>query len=95
MSVDNTREMVERISWFSPVDYEILMFYDEHDVGVTAKSLAYNIDYNRKYVNQRVRVLEDAGFFTNTNGIYELTDFGRDFLAGRVDADEVEALGDD
>ncbi|AFK18626.1 MarR family transcriptional regulator [Haloferax mediterranei ATCC 33500] len=86
--------MVERISWFSPADYEIFLFFEAHDIGATSKVVAHNIDYNDVYVNKRMRVLEDAGFFTNTNGIYELTDFGRAFLAGEVEAAEVEALDD-
>jgi Mn-dependent DtxR family transcriptional regulator len=85
MSDDIIEEMVERISWFSPVDYEIFLFFEEHEVALTAKSLAHNIDYNRRYVNERMRVLENAGLFQNTDGIYELTDFGREFLAGEVD----------
>ncbi|WP_396614107.1 MarR family transcriptional regulator (plasmid) [Haloferax sp. S1W] len=89
MSADSLKEMVERISWFSPVDYEILMFFEKYDIGLTAKSLAYNIEYNRKYVNERMRVLEDIGLFSNEGGIYELTDFGREFLAGNVDEDEL------
>ncbi|KAB1193641.1 MarR family transcriptional regulator [Haloferax sp. MBLA0076] len=84
--------MVERISWFSPADYEILLFFDACDIGATSKVVAYNIDYNDVYVNKRMRVLEDAGFFTNDNGIYELTDFGRAFLNGEVEVSEVEAL---
>jgi len=90
MSEDIVKEMVERISWFSPVDYEILMFFEKYDIGLTAKSLAYNIDYNRKYVNERMRVLESASLFSNDNGIYELTEFGREFLAGNVDEDELK-----
>lgn len=81
--------MVERVSWFSPVDYEILLFFEEHDIAVTAKSIAANIDYHRQYVNKRMRTLEDAGLFSNENGIYELTDFGRDFLSGDVDESEL------
>ncbi|RLM31507.1 MarR family transcriptional regulator, partial [Haloarcula sp. Atlit-120R] len=38
--------MVEIISWFSPADYEILLFYESHDIGATSKVVAYNIDYN-------------------------------------------------
>ncbi|ELZ95025.1 phage PhiH1 repressor protein [Haloferax mucosum ATCC BAA-1512] len=89
MSDDFLREMVNRISWFSPVDYEIMIFYEQHDIAVTAKSIAANIDYHRQYVNKRMRVLENAGLFSNTDGIYSLTDFGREFLAGNVSEDEL------
>lgn len=34
-----------------------------------------------------MRVLEDTGLFENTDGIYELTDLGREFLAGDHEED--------
>ncbi|MUV57215.1 MarR family transcriptional regulator [Halogeometricum sp. CBA1124] len=81
--------MVQHVSWFSKVDYEIFLFFEDHDIGATAKVVAYNIDYSDNYVNRRLRVLESAGFFTNEGGVYELTDFGRDFLEGDLDEDNI------
>ncbi|SFR34068.1 hypothetical protein SAMN04488124_0401 [Halogeometricum limi] len=81
--------MVQHISWFSNVDYEIFLFFEEHDIGATAKVVAYNIGYDSNYVNRRLRALESAGLFSNDGGIYELTDFGREFIEGEVDEDEL------
>ncbi|WP_233511909.1 MarR family transcriptional regulator [Haloferax sp. Atlit-12N] len=84
------KEMVERISWFKDgVDYEILLFYESYDIGATAKVVAYNIDYGQNYVNARMKMMERAGLFSNEEGVYELTDLGREFLAGDVGEDEL------
>jgi predicted transcriptional regulator len=85
--------MVERVSWFSPVDYEIFLFYEEHDILASAKVVAANIDYDRQYVNKRLRKLEDSGLFESEDGLYRLSDEGRKFLDGRLSVDQVEALG--
>ncbi|RDZ39372.1 phage repressor protein [Haloferax sp. Atlit-19N] len=89
MSSDDAQEMVERISWFSPVDYEILLFFEKHDIGVSPKIMAYNIEYDRQYVYRRLKVLNDADLLINDDGVYRLSDFGRKFLAGNVDEDEL------
>ncbi len=89
MSTDALREMVERISWFSPVDYEIFLFLETHDILVSPKILAENIGYDRQYVYKRLRVLTEAELLESNDGIYELTDLGRKFLAGDVDEDDL------
>ncbi|WP_200820873.1 MarR family transcriptional regulator [Halobellus limi] len=81
--------MVERISWFSPVDYEIFLFLEDHDILISPKMLAENIEYDRQYVYKRLRVLTEAGLLESDDGIYELTDLGRDFLAGDVGEDDL------
>ena len=86
---ENVREMVERISWFSPVDYEIFLFFENHDILVSPKVLAENIDYDRQYVYKRLRVLTGAGLLESSDGIYELTDLGRKFLAGELNEDDI------
>lgn len=95
MADPDIQEMVERISWFSPVDYEILSFFDTHDIWASAQVVAKNIGYNRRYVNGRLNELEKQGLFHSEKGIYELTDFGRRFLAGEVDESELSDLEGD
>lgn len=90
MVVPSKDEMVERVSWFSPVDYEILMFFRKHDIILNAKIVAANIDYDRVYVNKRMRKLEKENILQNTDGIYELTDFGRKFLRGDIPPEDLE-----
>lgn len=84
------KRMVERVEWFSPVDYEILDFFDAHDIIINPASLAANIGYEDGYVADRCIVLTNADILQRHPGPkYELSDFGRDLLAGEVDADEI------
>ena len=88
-------EMVERVSWFSPVDYEILLFFENHDIEASAKVISANIEYDRQYVSKRLRELADESLLqkNDESGLYELSEHGRDFLAGDLNASDLE--GDD
>jgi DNA-binding IclR family transcriptional regulator len=74
----------------SPVDYEILEFFEEHDIVVSAAVLAANIDYDRQYVNRHLNELADEGLLTSDDGMYSLSERGRAFLAGDLDGSEFE-----
>lgn len=88
---DRYEEMVERVDWFAPVDYEILQFYEQHDIQATAKVIAANIEYDRQYVNKRCNRLTDAGLLLKQEGgLFELSNSGRAFLAGELDAEDLE-----
>jgi len=96
MSGDNWLEsVVERIEWMSPVHYEILEWFSDHDIIISPRDLALNIDYTRKYIGQECRTLTEVGFLKNEGGKFSLSDLGRQFLAGDLDADEVEDLDPD
>lgn len=82
--------MVFRVSWFTPADYAILRFYDEHDISISAKGLARNIDYSRQYINRRLNALADAGLLVRDDELYALSDRGRTFLTGDLDPADVE-----
>jgi len=93
MDDESTREMVERVSWFSPVDYEILMFFEDHDILASPKVIGSNIEYDRQYVSKRCRKLMGANLLRkDETNLYELTDFGRQFLAGDVEPAEIEQV---
>lgn len=81
--------MVERVEWFSPIHYEILDFFDNHGIYISPRDLAVNIDYTRKYVGNECRTLAEAGLLENDDGMYRLSDQGRAFLAGEIDADDI------
>lgn len=85
-------EMVERVSWFSPVDYEILLFFGNHDIEASAKVISANIEYDRQYVNKRLRELAEEGLLQKNeeSGLYELSELGREFLSGDLDASDLE-----
>lgn len=85
-------EMVERVSWFSPIDYEILLFYDKYDILASAKVISVNIDYTRQYTNKRLNKLTAEGLLEqdDESGLFGLSDRGRRFLAGDLDASDLE-----
>jgi DNA-binding IclR family transcriptional regulator len=73
-----------------PVHYEILDFFSEHDIWISARGLSQNIDYERSYVSEECTTLVDGGLLQKDGTIYSLTDQGRAFLAGDLDADDLE-----
>jgi len=90
MGPDSLGSMVERVSWFSPIDYEILLFFERHNIKISPKGLSVNIDYDRTYTGKRLSKLADAGLFESSGGVYQLSDLGERFIAGEVDTEELE-----
>lgn len=89
-------EMVDRVSWFSTIDFHIFGFFEDHDIQVPPKVLGENIGYHPAYVGRRLRTFRDIGLLDqNDNQYYELSDLGREFLAGDLAREEVEALDPD
>lgn len=83
--------MVERVPWMAPVDYEILLFFDEHPIQISPKVLAANIDYDRQYVGKRCSTLADAELLESVGiGLYQLTETGHAYLEGELDVSELE-----
>lgn len=83
--------MVERVDWMSPIDYFILRFYEEHDIEASPKVVAANIDYDRVYTSKRLKELVSEGLMEQgDNGLYSLTDRGRAFIEGDLDANDLE-----
>lgn len=88
---EELRRMVERVDWMAPAHYEILSFFDNHDIIINPSSLALNIDYDSaQYLSDSCNELADAGLLVKHPGPkFELSDRGRAFLAGDVDPDEL------
>lgn len=85
--------MPGRISWFSPIDYHFWRFFENHDIQISVKGVAANIGYDADYTGRRLRKMRDAGLLLqNDDGLYELSDLGREFLAGDLPVEEVEEL---
>lgn len=85
--------MVQRVEWFAKSDYPLLSFFEDHDIQVSPKVVGENLDYHPGYIGRRLRALRDAGLLDqHDSGLYELSDLGRQFLAGEVSAEEIEAL---
>lgn len=78
--------MRKRADWMVPSDDPILEFV-EHVGEVTPAVIARNLDLHRKYVNRRVRELAEWGLLESTgDGFYTITEAGRGYLAGELDA---------
>lgn len=88
--------MVRRVHWFSKGDYPLFGFFEEHDIQVSPKVAGENLGYHPGYIGRRLRALRDAGLLVqHENGLYELSDLGRTFLAGELSDDEIESLDPD
>ena len=83
--------MRPRVDWMTRADDYILEFFENTDIRATPKVVAVNIDYSRQYVNGRIRTLESHGLLEKTEpGLYQITDRGRAYLAGELDADDLD-----
>lgn len=84
--------MRPRVEWMTRADDYILEFFEDTEIVATPHVVSANIDYSRQYVNRRIRTLSENGLLENTgNGLYRITDRGRAYLAGEVDADELSS----
>lgn len=74
-------------------DDRILELLDESDLILSPGILAVNLDYSRSWVSQRIKKLVDADLIRKVDGgHYEITDRGRAYLEGEIDAEELEDL---
>jgi predicted transcriptional regulator len=72
-------------------DNRILELLDESDLILSPGVMAVNLDYTRNWVSRRVSKLLDAGLVERVNGAYyRITDKGRSYLSGELDAEELE-----
>lgn len=75
----------------SPVDYEIMLFFQEHPIQVSPKVLAANIEYDRQYLSKRCGRLVEAGLLESVDtGLYQLSESGEAYLDGELDGSELE-----
>ena len=73
-------------------DNRILEFLDEKDIVATPQVIAANIDYNRLYVNERIRVLAQNKLVEKDDKpLYQITERGRQYLEGELDVDDLPA----
>ncbi len=91
----NLELMVEEVEWMSRVDQSILEFMIRCDEGralLTPKVIAENIHYTRSYVGNRLRdpLMKYGLVNAQGSGFYRLTDDGRAYLAGDLDASQLE-----
>ena len=83
--------MRPRVDWMNQTDDRILDLLDESDLTLSPAVVAVNLDYSRNWVSRRMSRLEDAELVEKVDGsYYRITDRGRAYLEGELDADELE-----
>ena len=83
--------MRPRVDWMNQTDDRILELLDESDLILTPAVMARNLDYTRNWISRRVGKLESAGLIEPIDsGYYRISDRGRAYLAGDLDAGDLE-----
>ncbi|ARS89859.1 hypothetical protein [Natrarchaeobaculum aegyptiacum] len=81
--------MRKRADWMTRTDDEILEYLDEQGAG-TPKAIADAIDRNNQYIGVRCRTLASYGLVEKpSRGFYVITDDGRSYLEGELDASKL------
>lgn len=74
-----------------PIDERILEALDSSGMILSPSVIAINIDKSRGEVNRRLSDLVDHGLVDRVKrGYYEITDTGEAYLAGEIDASQLE-----
>lgn len=86
--------MAVRLSpgWMTKADDRILEYLEE-EVKASPGEIADDerIDYERKYIQRRLKKLTDAGLITRVHrGQYLLSDTGAGYLAGQKDLSDLD-----
>ncbi|SDQ62356.1 helix-turn-helix domain-containing protein [Natronobacterium texcoconense] len=83
--------MRKRAEWMTRADDEILEFLDSEGGG-TPKMIADGIGKTNNYVGERCRKLTELGLLERpSRGFYRLTIEGEQYLAGELDASDLES----
>jgi len=72
-------------------DDRILELLEESGLILSPAVMAKNLDYSRSWVSERTGRLVQAGLVEQVDdGYYRVSDRGRAYLAGELDAEELE-----
>lgn len=90
--------MRPRVEWMTGNDDSILEYLEEHDVALPPRGLEINLEREQigisyRTINRRLKELQAAGLvekIDEKSGYYAITEKGRDYLAGELDASELE-----
>jgi predicted transcriptional regulator len=72
---------------------EFLLNEGNKPINATPAVVQANVNYQISHVRNRLRELHSAGlvdYYDENRGIYQITDKGRAYLAGDLDADDLE-----
>ncbi|WP_436931687.1 winged helix-turn-helix domain-containing protein [Halosimplex halobium] len=82
--------MRPRVDWMNQTDDRILELLEESGLELSPVVISRNLDYSRSWVSQRLTKLSEADLVTVADGsYYSITDKGRNYLDGELDADEI------
>lgn len=85
------------VDWMTRADDAILEFLQNEgnrQLVATPGVIEANIGYTLSTVNQRLRKLKTAGlveYHDEERGLYEISEQGKAYLSGTIDASELEA----
>lgn len=80
-----------RVSWMTQADDRLLETLEDTGLILSPRVLAVNTDYSRHYVSERLALLLDADLVEKfDDGLYRITEQGQAYLAGDLDAEELE-----
>ena len=72
-------------------DDRILETLESSGLTLSPAVIAHNTDYSGNYINKRVRKLNNHDLVERVDeGMYRITDCGRAYLTGEIDADDLE-----
>lgn len=72
-------------------DDRILETLAESNLILSPSVIAINTEYSRNYINKRMAILRENGLVERVkDGYYQITERGRAYLAGELNADELE-----
>jgi len=81
----------KRGAWMNQASNPVLEFLREYDIGVPIGTLDNNLQSSRPTIAKALEELEDRGFVArdeNYSSHYRITDRGRQYLAGDLNADD-------
>jgi predicted transcriptional regulator len=85
------------VSWMTKSDDVILEFLEEKDIAVPPMVISFNVSgVSYPTVQRRVKELADNGLVTrydDPQGYVEITEKGRAYLRGDLDASDLEDAG--
>ena len=82
--------------WTTLADERILEYLRENQSGTPTKMAKHNnIHFSRSYLHKRCTILSEYGLIKDYgNAVFVLSDTGREYLAGDLDANQLESIGD-
>lgn len=89
-----------RVPWMTNADLSVLEFLlndGNRELKATPYIIAINIDFSPHTIRERVTPLREAGlieYYDEAHGVYQITDKGREYLAGELTADDLPAPDD-